>query len=188
MENENDQSQIDSNEELGVDRSSASETNSIVEATNDEQKMESPLVDVIPYRKAGFWIRFWAYIIDVIIVSSLNSIILSPLVFFQDTAILQWEYISVMGILSGIVYYLYFLFMTKIFSQTLGKMIIGIQVISTQEKQVTWGDLLFREVIGRFLHNVFFILKLLYITVAFTDKKQGIHDMIGSTRVVHINP
>src|SRR5699024_4752468 len=104
-----------------------------------------------------------------------------------DFAPFQWEYISVMGILSGIVYYLYFLFMTKFFSQTLGKMIIGIQVISAEEKRVTWGDLLFREVIGRFLHNVFSILTLMYITVAFTGNNQGIHDMIGCSRVVYTN-
>lgn len=182
MENEHDKSEFQSNEaftENDVDNT---------EISHDKMSMDTEIKTTPSHRQAGFWIRFWAYIIDVIVISSLNSIILSPLIFFQDFAPFQWEYISVMGILSGIVYYLYFLFMTKIFSQTLGKMIIGIQVISADEKRVTWGDLLFREVIGRFIHNVFFILKLLYITVAFTDKKQGIHDMIGSTRVVYTNP
>lgn len=137
------------------------------------------------YRKAGFWIRFWAYLIDVIIVSSVNAIVLSPFAVMQDTVIFQWEFISVMGILSGIVYYLYFFLMTKFFAQTLGKMIIGIKVISSKHQTTTWGDLFFREVVGRFLHNVFFILKLLYLAVAFTDDKQGIHDMIGDTSVVY---
>lgn len=178
MEKENNKRSLESNEELVEDTMTSDGKATIDSISSDIQNV----------RQAGFWIRFWAYIIDVIVVSSLNSIILSPLIFFQESALLQWEYISVMGIFGGIVYYLYFLFMTKLFSQTLGKMIIGIKVISLEEKQITWGDLLFREVIGRFLHNVFFVLKLLYITVAFTDKKQGIHDMIGSTRVVYINP
>ena|SRR5699024_6299702 len=182
MENEHDKSEFESTGELTEDGTANTET------SKDEMITDRAIANTPQHRQAGFWIRFWAYIIDVIVISSLNSIILSPLIFFQDFAPFQWEYISVMGILSGIVYYLYFLFMTKFFSQTLGKMIIGIQVISAEEKHVTWGDLLFREVIGRFLHNVFFILKLLYITVAFTDKKQGIHDMIGSTRVVYTNP
>lgn len=137
------------------------------------------------YEQAGFWIRFWAYLIDVIVVSSVNAIVLSPTIFFQNYVIFEWEFISVMAILSGVVYYLYFFFMTKVFSQTLGKMIIGIKVISLEQEKTTWGDLFFREVIGRFLHNVFFILKLLYLTVAFTNGKKGIHDMIGNTRVVY---
>lgn len=151
----------------------------------DECDEETALVTE-PYEKVGFWLRFWAYIIDVVIVSSVNAIVLSPVIFFENAVVLEWEFISVMGILSGIVYYLYFFLMTKIFSQTLGKMIIGIKVISSEKQETTWGDLFFREVVGRFLHNVFFILKLLYLTVAFTDDKKGIHDMIGNTRVVHV--
>src|SRR5690625_4451566 len=110
-------------------------------------------------KKAGFWVRFWAYLIDVVIVFSLNGIILSPVAFFDDIAIFQWEYISVVGIMSGIVYYLYFLLMTKSFQQTIGKMVMGIKVISSKSDRIAWSDIVFREVIGRFLHNVFFFLK-----------------------------
>lgn len=142
-------------------------------------------IQPIQTKKVGFWIRLWAYLIDVIVVSSINAIILSPVAFFQDASLFQFEYISVIGILSGIVYYMYFLFMTRFFSQTLGKMILGIKVISTEQEKVTWGDLFFREIIGRFIHNAFFIMKFLYLFVAFTDEKKGLHDMIGNTRVVY---
>ncbi len=139
----------------------------------------------IDIKKAGFWVRFWAYLIDVVLVFSLNGIILSPVAFFDDIAIFQWEYISVVGIISGIVYYLYFLLMTKSFQQTIGKMVMGIKVISSKNDRIAWSDIVFREIIGRFLHNVFFFLKLLYLVVAFTNEKQGIHDIIGDTKVVY---
>lgn len=137
--------------------------------------------------KAGFWIRFWAYLIDAIIVFSLNGIVLAPVAFFRTAPIFDWQVISVIGILSGIVYYLYFLLMTKLFQQTLGKMVMGIKVISTTRDKLVWSDLFFREVIGRFMHNAFFVLKLLYIVVAFTDDKKGVHDIIGNTRVIHVS-
>ncbi|GAE91103.1 hypothetical protein JCM21714_39 [Gracilibacillus boraciitolerans JCM 21714] len=63
-------------------------------------------------------------------------------------------------------------------------MIFGLRVIREDSQSLSWSDLLFREVIGRFIHRVFFIAVLLYLFVAFTTEKQGIHDMIGNTRVV----
>ncbi len=155
------------------------------ETIDPEQEKEPHSQLFIESEKVGFWMRFWAYLIDVIVVSSINAIALSPFAFFRDASLLQFEYISVIGMLSAIVYYMYFFFMTKVFSQTLGKMILGIKVISIEQENVSWGDLFFREVIGRLIHNIFFILKLLYLFVAFTDEKKGLHDIIGNTRVVY---
>lgn len=138
------------------------------------------------YKYAGFWMRFWAYIIDVIVVFSINGIVLSPLLFVNDGAQIEISYWTLNGILAGVIYYAYFLVMTKIFGQTIGKMILGLKVIRENDEPLTWLDLIFREVVGRFLHNVFMILKLLYLVVAFSNEKQGVHDMIGNTRVIHV--
>ncbi|WP_186579857.1 RDD family protein [Aquibacillus kalidii] len=132
----------------------------------------------------GFWMRFWAYLADIIIVFSINGILLSPFKFINDGVDFDLGFWTLTGMLSSIVFYLYFLFMTKKFNQTLGKMIFGIKVIREDEEPLQWSDLLFREVVGRFIHRVFFILVFLYVVVAFTAKKQGVHDMIGNTRVV----
>ncbi|MEI3606379.1 RDD family protein [Pseudogracilibacillus sp. SE30717A] len=138
------------------------------------------------YRYAGFWMRYWAYLIDVIIIFSINGILLSPLLFVNKGLPLEIGFWTVNGILAGIVYYVYFLFMTKTFQQTLGKMVLGIKVIKENEDALLWSDILFREVVGRFIYNVIFITKFLYLVIAFSNEKQGIHDMIGNTRVVHI--
>lgn len=63
-------------------------------------------------------------------------------------------------------------------------MILGIRVIREDEQSLKWSDVFFREVIGRFIYRVFSILMVLYIIVGFTEEKQGLHDMIASTRVV----
>jgi|SRR5699024_7854685 len=168
-----------------MEEQNVSRTNDTEEKQIEVQNEESSAVQEHEY--AGFWMRFWAYIVDVIIVFSINGILLSPLLFMNDGYPIEIGIWTLSGILSGIVYYLYFLIMTKTVRQTLGKMIFGLEVIRENDEDLTWLDLFFREVVGRFLHNVFFILKLLYLVVAFSKEKQGIHDMIGNTRVVHVS-
>ncbi|MBS3680632.1 RDD family protein [Ornithinibacillus massiliensis] len=135
-------------------------------------------------RFAGFWMRFWAYVLDIVVISSLNGILLSPFKFVNDGIAISIGLWTVTGLIASIVYFAYFLFMTKFFGQTIGKMILGIRVIREDEQSLKWSDVFFREVIGRFIYRVFSILMVLYIIVGFTEEKQGLHDMIASTRVV----
>ena len=72
--------------------------------------------------------------------------------------------------------------MTKFFSQTLGKMVFGIKVVTLEERPLTWMTVLFREFIGRYISKLFFIG---YLIVAFLPKKQGIHDLLSDTTVIH---
>lgn len=136
-------------------------------------------------RYAGFWMRFWAFLVDLIIVGSINMIILSPFNLSEQSDIL-FGTLTIYGLITSVVFYLYFLLMTKYFSQTIGKMIIGIRVIREDGRAPEWSDLLFREVIGRFIHTVFSLLNLLYLIVGFTSEKEGIHDMLARTRVIHM--
>lgn len=138
-------------------------------------------------RYAGFWMRFWAYITDVVIVFSINGIILSPLLLFNKGEPMTISFWTVNGILASILFYVYFVLMTRFLGQTLGKIIFGLKVIRTDHEPLKWSDLLFREVIGRFIHKVFFFCSLLYLVVAFHPKKQGIHDLFGNTNVIHVN-
>lgn len=134
---------------------------------------------------AGFWMRFWAYTVDLIIVWSVNGILLSPLKFLNDGAPIDIGLWTLAGVLGTVVLYLYFVVMTKFYGQTIGKMIFGLKVVRKDFDPLTWSDLLFREVVGRFLYRVISVLTLLYIVIAFDPIKQGIHDMIGDTRVIH---
>ncbi len=63
-------------------------------------------------------------------------------------------------------------------------MVFGLKVISLKEEKLTWGTVLFRELIGRYITFSTGILHLLYILVAFLPKKQGVHDLIADTVVI----
>ncbi|WP_010093857.1 RDD family protein [Ornithinibacillus scapharcae] len=135
-------------------------------------------------RYAGFWMRFWAFLFDLLVVSSLNGILLSPFKFVNDGYAITIGIWSVPWIIGSIIIFLYFILMTKFFGQTLGKMILGIKVIRKDGEPLKWSDVIFREVVGRFIYQAFSFLALLYIIVGFTSEKQGLHDMFSDTRVV----
>src|SRR5699024_12867812 len=93
----------------------------------------------------------------------------------------------IIAIIYCLVYYSYFLMMTQLLGQILGIMIFNLKVIPKNNEILSWLDLFFREVIGRFIYNTIFIMKLVYLVVAFTPRKQGIHDMIGNSYVIHLD-
>lgn len=162
--------------QLNSDDEATLESNQALDFTNEQRQ-----VDLNAY--AGFWMRFWAYIVDVLVIVALRQLVLSPVVGFlgfeQNTGMF-----SVQNILSALVFYLYFVLMTKYFNQTLGKMIFGLKVIPLKEKRLSWQTVVFREWIGRYISATIIIL---YVFVAFSPKKQGIHDYFADTTVIHEN-
>ncbi|QJX63430.1 RDD family protein [Niallia circulans] len=134
------------------------------------------------YVYAGFWMRFWAYLADLIIVSSVNRILIYPILRIADIPLYESGIFSTVNICTAITFYLYFVLMTKFLKQTLGKMIFGLKVVPINKEKLTWDTILFREWIGRFISSSFFIL---YALVAFLPKKQGLHDIFADTAVVH---
>jgi uncharacterized RDD family membrane protein YckC len=137
------------------------------------------------YRFAGFWMRFWAYLLDLLVVSSLTSIIITPILNISGLRGVQLTFFSIEIILIAIVTLLYFILLTKKWGQTIGKRVFGIKVVSKNSQQLTWSALIFREVVGRYILQAFTLSYTLYVIVAFQRKKQGLHDMIGDTYVVH---
>ncbi|WP_019413898.1 RDD family protein [Paenisporosarcina sp. TG20] len=133
-------------------------------------------------KPAGFWIRFWAYLIDILVISSISSIIVYPLfrIFGWDVEGTTWY--APIGFITGILFYAYFVLMTKFLNQTVGKMIFGLQVISLKNDTASWVTILFREWIGRFFSATIWPL---YWVIGFTPKKQGLHDFIADTMVIH---
>lgn len=149
-----------------------------------ERTPELQYEEVMFYERkpAGFWIRFWAYLIDLLVISGATSILLKPVFALLgiDTGNVPWY--APFAILSAILFYTYFVLMTKFFGQTIGKMIFAIRVVSLQKDTLDWSTLLFREWIGRFISAT--ILPL-YFIVGFTSLKQGVHDFFADTTVVH---
>src|SRR5699024_10837276 len=80
---------------------------------------------------AGFGIRFWSFIIDLLIIFGIRGLILKPIYHFThiDEHKLWIEYFSLGHLLDALVFYLYFVLLTKFFKQTIGKMICNIDCI-----------------------------------------------------------
>lgn len=132
---------------------------------------------------AGFWIRFWAYLLDLIVIASLNRIIVYPILKVFGLDDVSFSIFSVEAFLTTIVFFAYFVLMTKFFNQTLGKMVLGIKVTSSHGLNLSWGTVIFREVVGRFISKSLF--GLVYVWVAFSPTKQGVHDFFADTWVIH---
>lgn len=138
-------------------------------------------VDVTGIHYAGFWMRFWAYLADLIIIGSLTRIFVSSTFKALGEGYVDYSFFSPATILEVTIFYLYFVLMTRYFGQTLGKMIFGLQVISLKDDKLTWGTLIFREFIGRFISK---FTSIGYILVGILPKKQGLHDIFADTTVV----
>jgi uncharacterized RDD family membrane protein YckC len=147
------------------------------ESIVEETRLES-------IRYAGFWMRFWAYLLDIIIVGSLVRLLIKPFFRLLDVSLAETNMFAPISIASAIIFYLYFVLMTKYFNQTLGKMVFGIKVIDLKTGTLSWNTILFREWIGRFISATIIVG---YIIVAFMPKKQGLHDLFTDTTVIHID-
>jgi uncharacterized RDD family membrane protein YckC len=160
---------------------------SIIQSEQDDNQLSKTITihesELISIRYAGFWMRFWAYLLDLIIVGSIERLIVNPLFRVLEIPLVEFNMFAPVSIASAIIFYLYFVLMTKYFNQTLGKMVFGIKVIDLKNDKLTWGTILFREWIGRFI-SVTVVIG--YIIVAFLPKKQGLHDLFTDTSVIHV--
>lgn len=132
---------------------------------------------------AGFWIRFWAYLIDLLMISSIGWLLVRPIFRLIDLDVSATSWYAPITIVSVVIFYSYFTLMTYFFQQTLGKMIVGIRVVDVHSKKPSFGTVVFRETVGRILSVIPFNLP--YIIVGFTPKKQAVHDYIADTVVLH---
>jgi uncharacterized RDD family membrane protein YckC len=160
-------------EQLNLTDQLETESKPIKDHTVSETKIEQ--------HYAGFWMRFWAYIIDLIVIGSIDRILIKPIFNALDISPYALPNFSPITIATAITFYLYFVLMTKFFGQTLGKMVLGVRVISTKQSELTWGTVLFREFIGRFISKTTIIG---YLLVGFLPKKQGLHDLFSDTTVL----
>ncbi|MOA31664.1 RDD family protein [compost metagenome] len=121
----------------------------------------------------GFWPRFFAFIIDIIVMFSFISILLScaPTIYVLNTWLLK------IAIAQS-----YFIVFTIIFNQTLGKMIVGIKVYSSIDERLAWEDLLLREGISKVVSALLFFIG--YLMTAVDPKKQALHAHMTNTVVL----
>jgi uncharacterized RDD family membrane protein YckC len=121
------------------------------------------------YSYAGFWRRLLAWIIDAIVllfISTIIGMILPPL-------------LPLMGFIIGGIYYA--AMESSVKRGTLGKLMSGLQVVRSNGEPLTFGRAIIRY-IGRYLNLL--TLGIGFLMIAFTARKQGLHDMIADTVVL----
>lgn len=138
----------------------------------------------------GFWIRVVAYIIDAIVLGIAGAVVggfigissgfAGALSAAQGNQIADGAQLASAGI-SVAMGWLYYAIMESSGSQaTLGKMAFGYVVTDLQGNRIS-----FARATGRYFAKILSSLILLigYIMIAFTDRKQGLHDMIAGTLI-----
>lgn len=127
----------------------------------------------VPY--AGFWIRFAAMLIDGLLLSAI----------FIPLFILSFLINPILGVIAYIVLIafqiFYEIYFTGKYGATYGKKWLGIKVVNENGEVIGYGGATIRW-LGRLV--VSFTIGIGYIIIGFTDKKQGLHDMIAKTYVI----
>ncbi|XJJ66021.1 RDD family protein [Novosphingobium sp. BL-8A] len=141
---------------------------------------------VVPF--GGFWWRVLAYVIDSVILSIATTMIAA--MFNVSTASTNAQDGYGMAILSG---YLFFFSITTVlqwlyfaglesspWQGTIGKLAVGLVVTDLHGNRIS-----FLRATGRYFAKILsgMILLIGYIMVGFTERKQGLHDIIASTLV-----
>ncbi len=136
---------------------------------------------------AGFWIRVGAYLVDLIIL-----IVIAVIVGFatgqnlfdpQAAAAATYGVADLINLIVGIAYFAGF--ESSSWQATPGKRALGLIVTDT-----SGGRISFLRALGRYFAKILsgLILFIGYIMVAFTERKQGLHDFLASTLVIKGQP
>lgn len=137
---------------------------------------------------AGFWWRFLAYVIDSLIV----SIVFVPLgIVFgvglvatgadENSALLPAVDLGMRGLQIIVMWLYHAVLESSEWQGTIGKKVLGLRVTDMNGYRISFG-----RATGRYFGQILsgMICAIGYIMVAFTEKKQGLHDMLASTLVL----
>jgi len=149
---------------------------------------------------AGFWWRFLAIIIDGLILGVVKWIVITPIIgalgFGAYKAATSGEFneasaVGMFGALAGammiiwlftiVAGWLYFSLMeSSKFQGTIGKLALGIIVTDMEGNKISFG-----RATGRYFGKIVsaIILYIGFMMAGFTEKKQGLHDILASTLV-----
>jgi len=142
---------------------------------------------------AGFWFRTLAAIIDNVLCQVVAVVLVLPLAFALGTSMADTYPASEieaagqgLGFMLGIlIQWLWFTIAeSSKWQATVGKKMVGLKVTDENGERIGFG-----KANGRFWSKILsaLILFIGFVMVAFTEKKQGLHDKIAGTLVVKAN-
>ena len=140
----------------------------------------------------GFWKRLFAYIIDWLILLVIAMLVFIGLGFFMagsgididdEATMLRLE--AQANLASFVIAWLYYALLESSSRQaTFGKSILGMKVVDNQGQRIG-----FIRASVRFLAKILSALLLFigFVMIAFTERKQGLHDLIAGTLIINRN-
>jgi uncharacterized RDD family membrane protein YckC len=162
----------------------------------NEPNVEDIFLNIEQPKYAGFWIRLVAHIFDGILLGIplfiLQTIFLMSVsgTLSMDAWLMEDElsmgqtitYLSLTIVSNLALSIIYFAVMeSSKFQASLGKLMLGLKVTDEKGNRISFWKAFGRLLSKSFLSGILFIG---YIMVAFTKKKQGLHDLIVSTVVI----
>lgn len=150
------------------------------------------------FRYAGFWVRAAARAIDVLVIVGIYNFFYIVDRFgasaglwapsgFEDNA--PAGRLSLDNIVRGVFFLgfpiFYYVYLHGAYGQTFGKMALKIRVVNEDGTRLDYRRAFFRW-LGYFL--CVFTLYIGYLMAAFDRRKQGLHDRVCRTLVIHADP
>jgi uncharacterized RDD family membrane protein YckC len=139
--------------------------------------MSSPPALTEQPRYAGFWIRLLAYIIDAMILGAITY----PLIQVLNSMGIGDRYTNVLSIAISWMYFA--VFESSDWMASPGKKVLGLIVTDEQGMKISIG-LATRRYFAKILSGL--LLGIGFIMIAFTARKQGLHDKIFHTLVLKV--
>lgn len=134
---------------------------------------------------AGFWIRVAAYLIDFVILMVVALVVSfgTGVSLFDQAAQTDFGIADLVNFVVGIAYFV--AFESSTMQGTPGKRALGLIVTD-----LDGGRISPMRAVGRYFAKILstIILFIGFIMIGFTERKQGLHDMIAGTLVQKANP
>lgn len=153
---------------------------------------ETKRAPALGVRKAGFWLRAVAFLVDVALVAALmalGGLLVSVAVqvggWFSSTPelALEWLESSARTLLSVLLALSYFTVFVGWRGQTPGKMLCRLRIVQVSGQEVGYGRAFVRW-IGQILSAL--LLGIGFLLIAFSREKQGLHDKLAGSYVVRL--
>jgi len=148
-----------------------------------ETKASSP---IIQYQKAGFWVRFFAYLFDSLIIF-LISISLKHSIYTIKMGLNEENLLNILQFIFSCFYFIFFWIKD---GATPGKKLFKLRIVKEnfQDDDLKKGldfSTAVSRVIGYLISGIF--LSFGYLWIAFDKNKQGWHDKIAGTIVIKLD-
>lgn len=140
---------------------------------------------------AGFFVRLAAYLIDWLVVGIALLTVRIPIWIssfaYPDNWLIRdfiFKY-SIADIVTYVLSATYFILLTYYTGRTLGKRLLQLRVVSAEDRDMTFFEVVYRETVGKFLSGV--VICIGYLMIGIDKEKRGIHDWLADTKVIYFH-